>query len=259
MRYYGGKWRIAPWIVGLMPPHEIYVEPFGGAASVLLQKPRANCEVYNDLYADVVNVFKQLRDAPDALLRGIFLTPYSRDEYEAAYEPTSDPLEAARRFVYRSTAGIGSHSSHKVNGFRTSLCDMRYSSAASWASMPETLQMVIARLRGVIIENRDAAEVMRSKDGGNTLHYVDPPYMGLTRKNVGKGYKHELLQAEQHESLLTLLKTLEGKVMVSGYDHELYADILSGWSKQSTTARDQQNANRREVLWMNFEQEGILF
>lgn len=54
MRYYGGKWRIAPQIVARMPGHEVYVEPFGGGASVLLQKPRAACEVYNDLYGEVV-------------------------------------------------------------------------------------------------------------------------------------------------------------------------------------------------------------
>jgi DNA adenine methylase len=62
LRYHGGKWRLAPWIISMMPAHRVYVEPFGGAASVLLQKPVSKVEVLNDKYSRVVNVFRVLRD-----------------------------------------------------------------------------------------------------------------------------------------------------------------------------------------------------
>lgn len=89
LRYTGGKFRIAPQIVELMPAHDVYVEPYGGAASVLLAKAAAPCEVYNDIWGEVVNVFRQLRDSQEALLRGLFLTPYAREEYEGAYVTTT--------------------------------------------------------------------------------------------------------------------------------------------------------------------------
>lgn len=41
LNYYGGKWNAGPWIIQNFPDHEIYVEVFGGGASVLLQKPRS--------------------------------------------------------------------------------------------------------------------------------------------------------------------------------------------------------------------------
>lgn len=61
LRYHGGKFRLAPWLLQFFPPHGCYVEPFGGAAGVLLRKPRVYAEVYNDLDGDIVNFFRVLR------------------------------------------------------------------------------------------------------------------------------------------------------------------------------------------------------
>src|SRR3546814_17290747 len=99
IRYHGGKFRLAPWVIQHFPPHRCYVEPFGGAAGVLIQKPRAYAEVYNDMDGDIVNLFRVLRSqgASAMLTEALALTPYARDEFDAAYEPTDDPVERARR------------------------------------------------------------------------------------------------------------------------------------------------------------------
>lgn len=94
LRYHGGKFRLAPWLMQFFPPHGCYVEPFGGAAGVLLRKPRVYAEVYNDLDAEVVNFFRVLRDPVlrKDLIHACRLTPYARDEFDLAYEPIDDPL-----------------------------------------------------------------------------------------------------------------------------------------------------------------------
>lgn len=259
LRYYGGKWRIAPQIVALFPPHAVYVEPFGGGASVLLRKQRAISEVYNDLDREVTNVFRMIRDRSAELQAACALTPYSREEYEASYEETDDTIEAARRFIFRSAAGIGTNSAWRPAGFRTSLCDVKNSPAISWAGYPVHVPAVAERLRGVIIENRDAVAVMAQYDAPHTLHYVDPPYLKATRNSPSKGYRHEFKEPGEHETLLKFLTTLVGRVVLSGYDDCSYDEWLIDWHKVKLSgARDQQNAARAEVLWMNFKPEQFL-
>jgi DNA adenine methylase len=112
--YLGSKVRLAPWIVSHMPPHRAYVEPFAGTAAVLLAKPRATHEVLNDRDGNVVTFFRVLRDHPEDLLRVCTLTPYARDEFEAArLDEDLDDLERARRFWVRTTQSFGK--SHRDN------------------------------------------------------------------------------------------------------------------------------------------------
>ena len=75
VRYHGGKFLLAPWIIQHFPAHRVYVEPFGGGGSVLLRKKRSYAEVYNDLDGEMVNLFKVVRDQGDELTRRIRLTP----------------------------------------------------------------------------------------------------------------------------------------------------------------------------------------
>lgn len=99
LRYHGGKWRLAPWIIQHFPPHRTYVEPYGGAASVLMRKPRSYAEVYNDLDGEVCSLFRVLREPASAveLRRLVALTPFARDEFALSYVPSPDPIEYGAR------------------------------------------------------------------------------------------------------------------------------------------------------------------
>jgi len=257
LRYHGGKFRLAPWIIGFFPPHEVYVEPFGGAAGVLLQKDRAYAEVYNDLDGDIVNFFRVLRDP--ALRRDLIeacrLTPYARDEFEAAYEPTDDPLERARRTCIRAAMGFGSAGATKAStGFRTDTRRKYGTAQHNWAAYPDAIGPIGERFSGVLIENRDAVAVIRDHDGHDTLHFVDPPYVHETRVMRARGgYRHELDDAG-HRMLLETLQGVDGMVVLCGYPCDLYDDALDGWERHETAARISAGRGtgvRTEVVWLN--------
>ncbi|MEO9456893.1 DNA adenine methylase, partial [Chromobacterium phragmitis] len=184
LRYHGAKFRLAPWIISFFPPHQTYVEPFGGAAGVLLQKERAYAEIYNDLDGDVANFFRVLRNPLQRamLIEAITMTPYSRSEFEQAWEPATDPIEQARRLAIRAQMGFGSAGATKgQTGFRIDSRREYGTAQQLWAYYPDQLADVGQRLAGVLIENAPAIDVMRQHDSVQTLHFVDPPYLHETR------------------------------------------------------------------------------
>lgn len=290
LRYHGGKWKLGEWIISHFPPHRVYVEPYGGAASVLIQKDRSYAEVYNDLDGEIVNLFRVVRDKGMELKRMLALTPFAREEYQSAWTMTDDPMERARRTVIRAFMGFGSaaatmqrRSGNKGGtpgtGFRsnsnrsgtTPAHDWQHFSgtgfrsytgesdgrrnrhtlpSGDWATYGAALDPIIERLRGVVIENKDALEVMATHDGEQTVHYVDPPYLPETR-DKGTDYRHEMSE-DDHRKLAEFLKTLKGAVILSGYACELYdSELFASWQRKQIATLADGARKRTEVLWMN--------
>jgi DNA adenine methylase len=260
LRYHGGKWRLAPWIISHFPKHRVYVEPYGGGGSVLIRKPRSYAEIYNDIYPEVVTLFRVLRDPSSAaeLIRRVALTPFAREEFEEArFAATLDDIETARRLVVRSFMGFGSAGVlGDTTGFRAASNRSGTTPAHDWANLPDAYGVLAARLQGVVIEQRDATTVMRRHDCIDALHYVDPPYMAETRSGSKSGegrwhgYRHELT-TEDHASLLDTLKGLKGMVVVSGYPAPLYDAALADWRRVERRALADGAQQRTEVLWIN--------
>lgn len=253
LRYHGGKWRLAPWILAHLPQHRTYVEPFGGGASVLLRKPRSYAEVYNDLDGEVVNLFRVVREDGERLAQACELTPFARSEFEQAYEDGGSDLERARRTLVRSFMGFGSAGVTKqVTGFRANTSRSYSTPAMNWRDYPDHLRALIERLRGVVIENREALDVMRAHDGDDTVHYVDPPYVHETRhhRTRAPAYRHELTD-EQHRVLASTLRELRGMVVVSGYRCRLYDELFDGWQRIDAATHADGAKDRVESLWLS--------
>lgn len=258
LRYHGGKWKLAPWIIEHLPPHRVYTEAYGGAASVLIRKERAYGEVYNDLDGEIVNLFRILQDpASAARLRDLlYLTPFARQEFELVYTPSDDPIERARRMVIVCYMGFGSngHNTSTRTGFRANSNRSGTTPAHDWANYPGELPAIIERLRGVVIENRDALKVIDAHDGEATLHYVDPPYVHSTRDRDGqrqRDYRHEM-KDDDHRRLAAALRGGKGMVVLSGYPCDLYdRELFPDWRRVERPHMADGARPRTEVLWLN--------
>lgn len=244
LRYHGGKFRLAPKIVALMPPHRIFVEPYAGAASVLLAKPRAYSEVINDLDGEVVNLFCVLR-----------MTPYAREEFLNTYVPKrTGRVERARRLVVRSFMGFGSAACNAAHGtgFRASSDRSGTTPAHDWMHYPDVLPAFTGRLQGVTIENRDALTVIDRHDAPDALLFVDPPYVQSTRglRLQNAAYTHEMSD-EDHATLAQVLHAAKGMVMLCGYESVLYDTLYKGWERVQFVSHADGARKRTECLWFN--------
>lgn len=256
LRYPGGKYLLAKWIIEHFPPHQVYVELFGGAGSVLMRKPRALGEIYNDLDGDVVNVFKVLRDRDQAaeLSKLLSLTPYSYAEYKAAYEFSEEPVERARRTIFRSFSGIGSDSVWENNGFCGTKNNRGMTSAPEWSRYPLALPAFVNRLQGVVIEQRPAVRLTKIYRGENHLLYADPPYLKSTRTSDSVRYTNEMGIDDHIELAGALHKTVEKNgtmVIISGYQSELYEDLYSGWHRVEHSGKVQTGRKSVECIWLS--------
>lgn len=236
LRYFGGKWKIAPWIIQHFPAHTTYVEPYGGAASVLLRKPPAPIEVYNDIYSEVVNFFTVLREHTEKLIHAITLTPYSRAEFVAAQQPATSPLERARRFYIWSWQGRGRPGITEPGGWRfMARLSRSQTPAHDWHNNGH-LWTVAARLKQVHIEHDTAQNIITRYDSPETLFYIDPPYpLEVRSQRWTKAYTHEMTDNDHHE-LAQLLHTIQGAAIISSKPSSLYDNLYPNYQTATKTA-----------------------
>jgi len=258
IKYPGSKWRIADWIISFLPSCKTYLEPFFGSGAVFFKKPRSRIETINDLDGNVVNFFSWVRDDPERLARQLYAIPYARDVYEQAHSENfhgkeAGSLQKAVNFCIRLNMGHGYRTTGDKVGWKSDIHGRERAYAAmDWASLPERIIEAAERLRGVQIENQDAVKLMKRYNFPDVLIYLDPPYMPGTR-NQRPQYAFEMDTAEEHEELLQAALMHSGPVVISGYDSDLYNNILRDWHKVTTVSNTHLNVRKTECLWMNFE------
>lgn len=166
LRYLGAKNRLADWIVSFFPDHKIYVEPYGGSAAVLLNKAPVEIEVYNDLYDDVVNLFRIIRsDRYVELMEQVNMTPFSEREYElAARDKSGDEIERARKFLVCSFMAVSCDGMFRKTGFRRDRNASCGRVVGKWQRLPDLLAEAHVRLSSVTIRKQDALDIIREYD-----------------------------------------------------------------------------------------------
>lgn len=254
LRYHGGKWRLAPWILERLPAHRVYLEPYCGAASLLLRKERCDIEIINDLNGRLVNLFRVIRERPQELAEMLALSPYSESEYQAAREVAADSLEDARRMLILGWQGHGSTAcaGGRLSGWRRGVRQRGPHSANQWARLPDSVHEFAQRLAGVFIEQRPALELIDywgSEEGA--LIYCDPPYLPITRGpgEGTRGYAFEMTE-DDHIALAKALHASPAAAAISHYPCDLYSELYSDWECHSREALADGAAARIECLWV---------
>jgi DNA adenine methylase len=257
VKWHGGKFYLCHRIIQQFPEHHTYVEPFGGAASVLLNKRPAVVEVYNDLDQRITRLFRVLRDHGTELQRRLSLTPYSEIEFADAEEATTDEIEQARRDFVRwrlSLGGRGDSFSFTLHRVRRGMADVV---SGYLSTIDEQLPLIVQRLRTVEILNRPALDVIRTWDAKETLCYCDPPYVHETRHESSRDVYGVEMTEQEHRDLAEVLRKCSGKVVLSGYPSELYDELYGAWRRvtfdiANHAAGGRSKARKQETLWMNW-------
>ncbi len=262
LKYHGGKHYLAEWIIGHMPHHTHYVEPYFGGGSVLLQKdPEGVSEVVNDIDGHVTNFWLVLQEPElfERFQRKVEAIPFSQFEWKEAdywlsfYEMNEVDMAASFFVLCRQSHAGRMESFAPITTSRTRRGMNEQASA--WMSAVAGLPEVAARLKRVVILNEKANKVIRQQDGPNTLFYLDPTFLPETRTSPGV-YQHEMDETD-HQDLLLLIKTLKGKVMISGYPSDLYHSELADWRCETKKIDNKASSAKKkrtmtECLWMNF-------
>lgn len=240
-------------IISLMPEHKCYIEPYFGSGAVFFKKDvNCNNEIINDLDGNVVNLFKVIRENPNELSKAIKLTPYAREEYSNIDLNIDEGIEKARRFLVRSNMARGGVQHYKP-GWRTAGLKESISKnrriVNEWNRLPESILKAAERLKDAEIENTDAIKLIKRYDDEDCLIYIDPPYLLETRSN--KYYSSEMTDLD-HIELLETIRGSKSKIILSGYDSELYRQYLINWSKYEIESRTESKNKKIECLWINY-------
>lgn len=255
LKYPGSKWNIASKIVNLIPEHHSYVEPYFGSGAVLFSKPASNIETINDMDSDVTNLFSCIQKDADKLARIVLTTPFSREIYDHQFEIEEiiEPFERAASFLVKCWQGHGFRTNGYKVGWKNDVQGReRMYALWNWYRLPEWIIDIADRLRQVQIENRPALEVIKRFSYENVFMYIDPPYLLGTR--TGKQYKHEMTDAD-HEELLKELLQNKARIMLSGYESDMYNEYLKDWKKVYFSSCAEHGKTRTEVIWVNYEAE----
>ena len=232
----GGKAYSAQRIVATFPYHtsyDVFVDLFGGAANVLITKPRyKHLEIYNDINGDLVNFWMQCRDNVATLEEHCRSLPYARSLYYAYHKSLfdgtkMDALERAVRWFYMVRSSFTGWERESPTGWSAGRKDVNHASAHAYHSAIDLLKVLQQRFKHVLIDCRDFAEVLAQYHKRRMLIYGDPPYIG------DEHYYNQPFAVEDHQHLAALLNETDAYVALSYYPHPMLETLYpaSKWQR----------------------------
>jgi DNA adenine methylase len=254
--YIGSKTYLAGWVVDNLQAHENFVVPFGGAAGVMLNKPRSGCEIYNDRDEYLVEFFEACRDHPEELKERVRNIPFSRSVYEewsvqfrSGEDWPDGVVESAARWVFLRYASFSGRYGQRA-GFATDTPRRGPQKSTIWKQMPERVDEVRERFRGVAIECLDYSDILGRYDDKDveTLYYCDPPYTEA-KDDYYRGPRFD------HQAFVQHLADVDGDWVVSYREPPAgLEDIASAVVERSyNRSAGEQNEDTTERLYLSYE------
>jgi len=260
LSYYGGKQRMAPKIVAMMPRHMMYVEPFFGGGAVLFRKGLPEVtngdyyhEVINDKSELLINFYRIFQSNFPELYHRILYTPHSESEYKRSRDMLKDPdkysdLDLAWAYYvnlsqsFANNLGVGWRRARKVPD---------QNEGQKWSNRKRRLIATFERLQHVTISCADALKVIEQRDSEGAFFYLDPPYPGF-RCDPYRGYTLKDLQ-----NLVDLLASIKGRFMLSNYEQPDLR-VPEDWKIYNFSAQNAVGKRKStEVIWCNYDPEKV--
>ena len=251
MAWVGGKKALRDEILARFPRnYKRYIEVFGGAGWVLFHKPPGNdFEVFNDFNGNLVNLYRCVREQPEALRNELRYMLNSRLDFEYmkgmlhSQAVLPDVRRAAYYYAlirYSYAAGTSTFGSQPH---------------AMWNNFP-LIESAAGRLQKVVIENKDCVKLIQQYDRPESFFYCDPPYY-----NADQYYEAVSSDGFDHAGLADALLGIKGKFLLSYNDcpeiRALYdrpGIVVEGISRLSNIAQRYENGKQYpELLISNYD------
>ena len=255
MRYslfkcFGGKFYLADFIISNFPEHKIYVEPFCGGGTVLLRKNPSEIEIINDIDSGIISIFESVKNDCNNFLEKLSQIEYCKENFTKALNNEFD--KPINEFILRRMSRSGMK---KNFSWSERLRGGQVGDVNAWQNAIKNIPLTSKRLQNVKIYNKPAIEIIKIYNNENVLLYCDPPYLHETRvsKNV---YDYEM-NRQEHIELAEELNDFKGKVVLSGYESNLYNQLYKNWNKieksiVNHSSQQKKKSLKKEVLWIKY-------
>jgi DNA adenine methylase len=238
----GGKRFFSEKLVGFIPEHEIYIEPFVGGGAVFFRKEPSKKEIINDKDKGLIEGYRLIKKASTNMDKYNF--QYSIDDmnkfmYSDQKSPENKLLQ--RIYIHRNTYG-GKGTGKVYPGKGKRVLDSR--------DKILKLDEYQTRLKKTIILNQDYKTVIKKYDSKDAFIYLDPPY-----ENSGDLYGDN--SDIDYQELLNILKNVKGKFLLSLNDSKRIKDIFQEFNiykiKKVKSSDFLGGAERKELLISNYK------
>lgn len=247
--YIGSKGKLAKTIINKMPEHLCYVEVFGGAGNVLLQKEPSKVEVLNDINKELITLYRVVQNHLEEFLRHFKWALVSRDEFERqlkADPETLTDIQRAVRFYYIQKTCFGGKAVGRNFGYSVTA-----KSGLNLLRLEEDLSTIHLRLVRVNMESLPYAEVIKRYDRIETFFYLDPPSHKV-ENYYGKG----IFAEEDYSRLAEILINIKGKFILSINDTPFIREVFHKFKQEDTsvlyTVNRDGNKTVKELLITNY-------